>query len=72
VTVEDVIMNEVLNAAAAVRRSPGRYKISDAESQFYMSIRVFGIDSAEAKAAQNYWDALKRQFRAGGSIPVSA
>ena len=65
-------MNEVLKAAAAARQGPARYKVSDAESQFYMSIRVFGIDSAEAKAAQNYWDALKRQFRAGGSIPVSA
>ena len=65
-------MNEVLEAAASAQRSTGRYKISDAESQFYMSIRVFGIDSAEAKAAQNYWDALRIQFRAGGSIPISA
>jgi hypothetical protein len=65
-------MNEILKAAAAARQGPVRYKVSDAESQFYMSIRVFGIDSAETKAAQNYWDALKRQFRAGGSIPVCA
>ncbi len=62
-------MNEVLNAAVAARRSPARYKLSDAESQSYMAIRVFGIDSAEAKAARNYWHALKEQVRASEMAP---
>ena len=65
-------MNEVLKAAAAARRSPTRYKLSDAESQSYMAIRVFGIDSAEAKAARNYWHALKAQVRASEMSPIEA
>jgi hypothetical protein len=63
-------MNEVLKAAAAARRSPARYKLSDAESQSYMAIRVFGIDSAEAKAARNYWHALKEQVRTIEMAPL--
>ncbi len=63
-------MNEVLNAAVAARRSPAGYKLSDAESQSYMAIRVFGIDSAEAKAARNYWHALKEQVRAREMAPI--
>ncbi len=63
-------MNEVLNAAVAARRSPARYKLSDADTQSYMAIREFGIDSAEAKAARNYWHALKEQVRAGEMVPI--
>ena len=63
-------MNEVLKAAAAARRNPARYKLSDAESQSYMAIRVFGIDSAEAKAARNYWHALKDQVRVSEMAPI--
>ena len=63
-------MNEILKAATAARQSPARYKLADAESQSYMAILVFGIDSAEAKAAWNYWQALKEHARAVGSAPV--
>ncbi len=63
-------MNEVLKASATARQGPTRSKLSDAESQSYMAIRVFGIDSAEAKAAWNYWQALKRQARAGEMAPI--
>ncbi len=65
-------MIEVLKVAAAARPSLAGYKLADAESQSYMAIRVFGIDSAEAKAARNYWQALKERARAREMTPVKA
>lgn len=62
-------MNEILEAAAAARPSLAGYKLADAESQSYMAIKVFGIDSAEAKAARNYWQALKERARAPVMAP---
>ena len=57
-------MNDILKAAALAKPVAAGSKLRDAESYYHQAMKVFGIDSAEAKVSWNYWHALRKQTRA--------
>ena len=52
-------MNGILQAVAFARRADTGPKLREAEARYQMARRIFGRDSAEARAAHRRWQALR-------------
>jgi hypothetical protein len=57
-------MNDILKAVAMAKPVAAGSNLRQAESHYHQALKVFGVDSGEAKVAWHYWHALRRQTRA--------
>jgi hypothetical protein len=63
-------MNSILTAVIAAKRSKPFLIVLDAQRRYQESLRHFGIDSAEARAAFGEWQALQRTLPSRQEVSV--